>query len=202
MDDSEGTPDQKTTLAKEEEEEGGATVPASEVAQEVVAEVIDEEEVTAVPVSQEAQDVNLELEQPEEREPEAPAAGVLEDLSSAAAAVPADGPAPANEEVVQVANAVAETSNTSIEAEPLSSETVEESVPALNSLVSQVPRDSTELCRETGDSEARMIGFMHQVVSATLLERRATWWNCCGLFDVLTGSRGNMRSANHENKSY
>ncbi|XP_009390746.2 uncharacterized protein LOC103977061 [Musa acuminata AAA Group] len=185
MDDSEGTPDQKTTLAKEEEEEeGGATVPASEVAQEVVAEVIDEEEVTAVPVSQEAQDVSLELEQPEEREPEAPAAGVLEDLSSAAAVVPADGPPPANE-VVQVANAVAETSNTCIEAEPLSSETVEESVPALNSLVSQVPRDSTELCRETGDSE---------VVSATLLERRATWWNCCGLFDVLTGSRGNMRT--------
>ncbi|THU57372.1 hypothetical protein C4D60_Mb03t02820 [Musa balbisiana] len=152
MDDSEGTPDQKTTLAKEEEE-GGATVPASEVAQEVVAEMI-EEEVTAVPVSQEAQDVSLELEQPEEREPEAPAAGVLEDLSSAAGVVPADGPPPANEEVVQVANAVAETSNTCIEAEPLSSETVEESVPALNSLVSQVPRDSTELCRETGDSEA------------------------------------------------
>ncbi|CAL9170655.1 unnamed protein product [Musa hybrid cultivar] len=198
MDDSEGTPDQKTTLAKEEEE-GGATVPASEVAQVVVAEVIDEEEVTAVPVSQEAQDVSLELERPEEREPEAPAAGVLEDLSSAAAVVPADGPPPANEEV---ANAVAETSNTCIEAEPLSSETVEESVPALNSLVSQVPRDSTELFRETGDSEARMIGFMHQVVSATLLERRTTWWNCCGLFDVLTGSRGNMRSANHENKSY
>ncbi|URD93493.1 hypothetical protein MUK42_00619 [Musa troglodytarum] len=150
MDDSEGTPDQKITLAKEEEEEGGATVPASELAQEVVAEVI-EEEVTAVPVSQEAQDASLELEQPEEREPEAPAAGVLEDLSSAAAAavVPADGPPPANEEVVPVANAVAETSNACVEAEPLSSETAEESVPALNSLVSQAPRDGTELCRET-----------------------------------------------------
>ncbi|KAJ8501092.1 hypothetical protein OPV22_011644 [Ensete ventricosum] len=164
MDDSEGTPDQKTTLAKEEEEEeGGATVPAS----------------------QEAQDVSLELEQPEEGEPEAPEAGVLEDLSSAAAVVPADGPRPANEEVVQVADAVAETSNTCIEAEPLSSEAIDESVPALNSLVSQVPCDSTELCRETGDSE---------VVSATLLEHRATWWNCCGLFDVLAGSRGNMRA--------
>ncbi|CAL9081634.1 unnamed protein product [Musa textilis] len=166
--------DRETAVVNREE----AAVPVSKEVQEVGVEV------APVPASEEAQEVGLELV------PDGlPEAGVVADLP---AVVPADGPSSATEEVVEVAEPAAETSKTSIDVDSLSHGTEEKPVPVINNLVSQVPRESTELCRGTADSEARLIGFTYQV-SVTLLERRATWWNCCGLFDVLTGSRGNGR---------
>ncbi|URD86466.1 hypothetical protein MUK42_28454 [Musa troglodytarum] len=157
--------DRETAVVNREE----AAVPVSKEVQEVGVEV------APVPASEEAQEVGLELV------PDGlPEAGVVADLP---AVVPADGPSSAKEEVVEVAEPAAETSKTSIDVGSLSHGTEQKPVPVINNLVSQVPRESTELCRGTADSE----------VSVTLLERRATWWNCCGLFDVLTGSRGNGR---------
>ncbi|KAJ8464395.1 hypothetical protein OPV22_026947 [Ensete ventricosum] len=159
--------DRETAVGKREE----AAVPVPKEVQQVSVEVV-----APVPASEEAQEVGVESV------PDGvPEAGVVADLP---VVVPADGLSSAKEEVVEVAEPAAETSKTSIDVDSLSHGTEQKPVPVLNNLVSQVPRESTELCRATADSE----------VSVTLLERRATWWNCCGLFDVLTGSRGNSRT--------
>ncbi|CAL9767743.1 unnamed protein product [Musa acuminata subsp. burmannicoides] len=154
--------DRETAVVKREE----AAAPVSKEVQEVSVEV------APVPASEEAQEVGVDLVRDG-----APEAGVVADFP---AVVPVDGSSSAKEEVVEVAEPAAETSKTSIDVDSLSHGTEQKPVPVLNNLVSQVPRENTELCRGTADSEA-----------ITLLERRATWWNCCGLFDVLTGSREN-----------
>ncbi|XP_064993921.1 uncharacterized protein LOC135630706 isoform X1 [Musa acuminata AAA Group] len=157
--------DRETAVVKREE----AAAPVSKEVQEVSVEV------APVPASEESQEVGVDLVRDG-----APEAGVVADFP---AVVPVDGSSSAKEEVVEVAEPAAETSKTSIDVDSLSHGTEQKPVTVLNNLVSQVPRENTELCRGTADSE----------VSVTLLERRATWWNCCGLFDVLTGSRENSR---------
>ncbi|URD86467.1 hypothetical protein MUK42_28454 [Musa troglodytarum] len=111
--------------------------------------VVNREE-AAVPVSKEVQEVGVEVA-PVPASEEAQEAGVVADLP---AVVPADGPSSAKEEVVEVAEPAAETSKTSIDVGSLSHGTEQKPVPVINNLVSQVPRESTELCRGTADSEA------------------------------------------------
>ncbi|THU45711.1 hypothetical protein C4D60_Mb02t20870 [Musa balbisiana] len=128
--------DRETAVVKREE----AAAPASKEVQEVSVEV------APVPASEEAQEVGVELV------PDgAPEACVVADFP---AVVPADGPSSAKEEVVEVAEPAAETSKTSIDVDSLSHGTEQKPVPVLNNLVSQVPRENTELCRGTADSEA------------------------------------------------
>ncbi|CAL9067460.1 unnamed protein product [Musa banksii] len=159
--------DRETAVVKREE----AAAPVSKEVQEVSVEV------APVPASEEAQEVGVNLVRDG-----APEAGVVADFP---AVVPVDGSSSAKEEVMEVAQPAADPSKTSIDVDSLSHGTEQKPVTVLNNLVSQVPRENTELCRGTADSEA-----------ITLLERRATWWNCCGLFDVLTGSRENSRLTN------
>ncbi|RZS16571.1 hypothetical protein BHM03_00048576 [Ensete ventricosum] len=129
--------DRETAVGKREE----AAVPVPKEVQQVSVEVV-----APVPASEEAQEVGVESV------PDGvPEAGVVADLP---VVVPADGPSSAKEEVVEVAEPAAETSKTSIDVDSLSHGTEQKPVPVLNNLVSQVPRESTELCRATADSEA------------------------------------------------
>ncbi|XP_009388736.2 uncharacterized protein LOC135583640 isoform X1 [Musa acuminata AAA Group] len=141
-------------------------------------------EEVAVPVSTEAGVVSVEFLKAEKSE-----VAVEESAAAAATAVTVvliDAPVPVDEEVVEAAEAATGTLVTWLEIDSLTHETDAKPAAALEETpVSESPRPSGELCHSTENIEP---------TPAPVAELRASWWNCCGLFDVLTASKDSIRS--------
>ncbi|XP_008784371.2 uncharacterized protein LOC103703333 [Phoenix dactylifera] len=175
---------------KEKPGEETAKVTENPSKEEKEKEKVVEEETVAIPVSREAEDVSVELA-PSEKEEVGGGGGegsteVAEEKTAAAAAsvVPVHEPVFVTEEVVEAAEAAAVTS------EALAHESEVKPVPIFDAPVDPAieqpqPRESGELCHESERFEAS---------PAPPVEHRATWWNCCGLFDVFTSSRDATRT--------
>ncbi|OAY74250.1 chromo domain-containing protein cec-1-like [Ananas comosus] len=120
-------------------------------------------------------------EKEEEEEEEEEQTVVVEKLepaaATAAAAVvpPADQPLPASQEAVEAAEAAAEASEASLGIDALAHEAQVRAVRG-GEEAAQV------ITEETGESA--------QVNTVELARHRASWWNCCGLLDAITGSKG------------
>ncbi|CAL9080626.1 unnamed protein product [Musa textilis] len=176
-----------SSSSDEEVEQEERREPAAAVEMEDNATVNDDgeklEEV-AVPVSTEAGVVSVEFLQAEKSE-----VAVKESAAAAATAVTVvliDAPVPVDEEVVEAAEATTGTMETWLEIDSLSHETDAKPAAALEETpVSESPRPSGEFCHSTENIEP---------TPAPVAELRASWWNCCGLFDVLTASKDSIRA--------
>ncbi|XP_010916114.1 uncharacterized protein [Elaeis guineensis] len=189
---------ESVAVAAMDSSENGKEKPGEEIAKvtenptkeekEKEKEKVVEEETMAIPVSREAEDVSVELVQSEKEEAGLGGGGsteVAEEKSAAVASVvPVHEPVFVTEEVIEATETAAVTS------EALAQESEAKSVPIFDTPLAPVveqsqPRESGELCHESERSEA---------APAPLVEHRATWWNCCGLFDVFTSSRDASRN--------
>ncbi|KAJ8465321.1 hypothetical protein OPV22_027873 [Ensete ventricosum] len=170
-----------SSSSDEEVEQEKRKEPAAAVEMEDDVEKLEE---VAVPVSTEAGVVSVEFLQAEKSE-----VAVEESAAAAATAVTIvliDAPVPVDVEVIEAAEAAAGTLETSLEIDSLSHETDAKPAAALEETpVSESPRHSGEFCHSTENIEP---------THAPVADLRASWWNCCGLFDVLTASKDSIRA--------
>nr|CAD1839184.1 unnamed protein product [Ananas comosus var. bracteatus] len=172
---TEGKYDDEPAAAAEEKTDG-----AAKQTEELT---VGEEKTDGAVKETEQQTVELvgpEKEEEEEEEEQTVVVEKLEPAAAAAAAVvpPVDQPLPASQEAVEAAEAAAEASEASLGIDALAHEAQVRAVRG-GEEAAQV------ITEETGESA--------QVITVELARHRASWWNCCGLLDAITGSKGSTR---------